>query len=179
VSGPLLGRTEIEYAFSLLSARLARRGIHADLYVIGGAAIALAWDDRRTTRDIDAVFDTNRHQAFLEEVWAVADALDLPRSWLNEQASSYVPPGPDTDRQAVWDSPALRVVAASPAFVLAMKARAARPSDASDIALLVRRLGISTLDEVVAIHDRVFPGDPLPEHKRMAVEEALAMGELG
>src|SRR3954447_11903370 len=35
---------------------LARLGVVADLYVFGGAAMALAYDSRRATRDIDAVF---------------------------------------------------------------------------------------------------------------------------
>jgi hypothetical protein len=35
------------------------------------------------------------HGIVLEEALAVAAALDLPRWWLNEQASSYVAPGWD------------------------------------------------------------------------------------
>jgi hypothetical protein len=53
---PLLDRAAIEDAFRRLGDRLARRGVVADLYVFGGAAMALAYDARRSTRDIDAVF---------------------------------------------------------------------------------------------------------------------------
>ncbi len=173
MTGPLLDRAQIERAFDLLSTRLARRNVHADLYVIGGAAIALAWDERRTTRDIDEIFDTDRHQTLLEEVWAVADELRLPRSWLNEQASAYTPRRPDVGQRTVWDSPSLRVVAANPAFVLAMKVRACRPSDLVDIVLLLDVLRLSSADAVLALHDRVFPGDRLPDHKRAAVVEIL------
>jgi hypothetical protein len=35
---------------------LVQRGVVADIYVFGGAAMALAYDARRATRDIDAVF---------------------------------------------------------------------------------------------------------------------------
>jgi hypothetical protein len=51
---PLLDRATIEHAFRRLGDRLARRSIVADLYVFGGAAMALAYDARRATRDIDA-----------------------------------------------------------------------------------------------------------------------------
>jgi hypothetical protein len=51
---PLLDRAAIEDAFRRLGDRLARRGIVGDLYVFGGAAMALAYDARRATRDIDA-----------------------------------------------------------------------------------------------------------------------------
>lgn len=53
---PLLDRAAIENAFERLGDRLAKRGVIADVYVFGGAAMALAYDARRATRDIDAVF---------------------------------------------------------------------------------------------------------------------------
>jgi hypothetical protein len=82
---PLLDRAGIEEAFRRLGDRLARRGVVADLYVFGGAAMALAYDSRRTTRDVDALFKP--HGIVVEEAQAVAAELDLPRWWLNEQAT--------------------------------------------------------------------------------------------
>jgi hypothetical protein len=41
---PLLDRAGIEEAFRRLGDRLARRGVAADLYVFGGAAMPLAYD---------------------------------------------------------------------------------------------------------------------------------------
>ena len=46
-SAPLLGREGIEEAFRRLGDRLAKRGVVADIYVFGGAAMALAYDSRR------------------------------------------------------------------------------------------------------------------------------------
>jgi hypothetical protein len=88
---PLLDRAGIEEAFRHLGERLAKRGIVADVYVFGGAAMALAYDSRRATRDVDALFKP--HGIVLEEALAVAAELGLPPWWLNEQASSYVAPG--------------------------------------------------------------------------------------
>src|SRR5208283_3240902 len=73
---------------SLLGERLARRGVVADVFVVGGAAMALAYDAARVTRDVDAVFKP--HGIVLEEVKNVADDLGLPHWWLNEQASVYI-----------------------------------------------------------------------------------------
>jgi hypothetical protein len=39
-----LGRAELERAFTALGERLARRGVVADVFVMGGAAMALAYD---------------------------------------------------------------------------------------------------------------------------------------
>src|ERR1700733_4697398 len=78
----------LEDAFRRLGDRRARRGVVADLYVFGGAAMALAYDSRRATRDVDALFKP--HGIVVEEALAVAAELDLPRWWLNEKASSSV-----------------------------------------------------------------------------------------
>ena len=45
---PLLDREGIEEAFRRLGDRLAKRGVVADIYVFGGAAMALAYDSRRS-----------------------------------------------------------------------------------------------------------------------------------
>lgn len=85
-------RNEILQALAALGADLAERGLVADLYVVGGAAIALAYDERRATRDIDAVF------APKNEVYAAAArvgaALDLPEGWLNDAVKGFLQ-GPD------------------------------------------------------------------------------------
>ncbi len=49
-------RDDILTALTALGAELAERGLVADLYVVGGAAITLVYDERRATKDIDAVF---------------------------------------------------------------------------------------------------------------------------
>ena len=70
---PLLDRAALEDAFRRLGERLARRGVVADLYVFGGAAMALAYDSRRATRDVDALFEP--HGVVHEEALAVATEL--------------------------------------------------------------------------------------------------------
>lgn len=51
----LLDRAAIADAFSRLGDRLARRGLVADICVFDGAAMAIAYDARRATRDIDDI----------------------------------------------------------------------------------------------------------------------------
>ena len=93
---PLLTGGQIRDAFHHLAERLRRRGVSADIYVVGGAAMALAYDARRVTRDIDAVFVP--HGIVIEESRKVAELLGLPNWWLNEQASAYVASGQDIGR---------------------------------------------------------------------------------
>jgi len=88
---PLLSRADIERVLGRLAERLHRRGVTADLYVFGGAAIALAFDARRATRDVDALFVP--HGVVLEEASAVAEELDSTR------------PGSSITPACAWPSP--------------------------------------------------------------------------
>jgi hypothetical protein len=83
----LLDRAQLERAFTALGERLVRRGVVADVFVVGGAAMALAYDTTRVTRDVDSLFVP--HGVVLEEARNVAKELGLPAWWLNEQASVY------------------------------------------------------------------------------------------
>jgi hypothetical protein len=51
-----LGRENIRALLDDLSAELAARGARAELFLVGGAALAVAYDGTRATRDLDAVF---------------------------------------------------------------------------------------------------------------------------
>ena len=166
---PLLDRHAIEDAFRRLGDRLHRRGVVADVYIFGGAAMALAYDARRATRDIDAVFQP--HGIVIEEARIVAAELGLPHWWLNEQASAYVARGEDTNAPRIFDHPGLRVFAASPEHLLAMKVLAARRRDADDIRFLVQRLKLTNTDDTLALCEQIFPDEPVPDRARLILED--------
>jgi len=77
-----VNRSEILAALVSLGERLASQGVLADLYLVGGAAMALAYDDRRSTRDIDAVFVPK--MVVYEAAAQVAEEHGLPQGWLND-----------------------------------------------------------------------------------------------
>src|SRR5271156_5607662 len=77
-----LGREDIRALLDDLSAELAERGARAELFLVGGAALAVAYDAMRATRDLDAVFiptDVVRQAAA-----AVAEREGLAQDWLND-----------------------------------------------------------------------------------------------
>jgi hypothetical protein len=172
VSDPLLDREFIIKAFRLLGDRLVQRGVVADVYVFGGPAMALAYDARRATRDIDAIFQP--HGIVLDEARAVARELGLPSWWLNEQASVYVAPGADAKGPRIFDHPGLRVQAASPEHHLAMKVLAARRRDADDVRFLVRHLALHSVDQVLELCVEIFPDEPVPDRARLVLEDVFA-----
>jgi predicted nucleotidyltransferase len=168
---PVLGRDEIREALRRLGDRLAWRGVVADLFVFGGAAMALAYDLRRSTRDVDALIQP--HGVVLAEAQAVALELGLPAWWL-KQASAYVAPAGDPRAPLVFDHPGLRVHAASADHLLAMKVLAARRRDQDDIKLLAGHLGLSTMEEVLEVCSAVFPDEAMPDRARLILLDLFA-----
>jgi hypothetical protein len=169
--GPLLDAALLREAFTRLDTHLARADVTADVFVFGGAAMILGYDARPATRDVDALW--RPHGAVLKAAWAVADEMGLLRSWLNEQASSYLPSAPNWAGPTLFAGSALRVVAAEPELLLAMKVRAGRAVDLHDAHVLAAHLGLVRADEILELAERVL-GEPAPLRHRLAVEDAFA-----
>jgi len=163
-----MDRDEIVAALTALAAELERRGTSGDMYVVGGAAIALAYDERRATRDIDAVFEPK--SAVYEAASAVAEERGLPAGWLNDAVKGFLA-GDDPAATPVLDLPGLRCQAASPRMLLALKVLAHRVGeDEGDVRLLAGRLGLERAEEVLAVAEETF-GDRLDPAARFFVEE--------
>lgn len=171
---PVLDRQELRRLFSELADRLQRRGLRANVYVIGGAAMAMLFDDRRVTRDIDAVI-LHGHGPLTEEVRAIARERGLPSTWLNEQAAAYVSRVADTAQSIVFDHPNLSVAVASTEHLFAMKLIAARASDAADIAQLATNLGVDDVASAERILQTVFPDRSLTDRARLLLEDVLSL----
>lgn len=179
---PALDRHAALRALRTMSQHLARAGTSADVWVYGGAAMVLAFRARTATRDIDAVWEDD--SAVRRAADLTAEQLGLPRSWLNDQAASYVPPRAREDPDAYFDAPVfedahLRVMAANPRLLLAMKVLAARPTDVDDIAFLVSRLGLRSLQEVRAEFEAAFPDETFDRRREVRVADALEQASEG
>jgi len=169
-----MNREEILGALTALAAELDRRGVSAEMYVVGGAAIALAFDERRATRDIDAVFEPK--SIVYEGAAVVAEQLGLPPGWLNDAVKGFLE-APDPAAAPVLDLPGLRCLAASPETLLALKVLAHRVGeDEDDLRLLANELGLERADQVLAVAERTY-GERLDPAARFFVEQIFD-GEL-
>jgi hypothetical protein len=165
----LLNREQLLQAFQYLDEELGRVGTRADVYVVGGAAMAVAYDARRATVDVDAVFEPSlevRHAAR-----RVAERLGLDDDWLNDGAKAFVP-GPDPDRVQVFEAEHLQVAAASPRFMLAMKLLAARVErDQDDIRTLYQLCGFTSASEGIDLVESAYPEYMIPPRTRFMLQE--------
>lgn len=162
-------------ALRALGAHLDRRGLRGDLYVVGGAALALAYDARRTTRDVDAVFEPKME--VYAAAAAVAGELGLPAGWLNDAVKSFLV-GTDPFEAPIIELPGLRVQAASPQMLLALKVVAHRISeDRDDVRLLAGLLGLRTSDEVLDLVERLVGARMLTPQAQFFVEAVMEPGQ--
>lgn len=117
---PGLSRAEISELLDELASRLAAAEVAARIYVVGGAAIALSWDTRRSTHDIDAV--PHPRETVRDMAARMAHARRLPDEWLSDAVTAFVPPR-DTGRRprVVARHGNVEVVTAPAEHLLAMK----------------------------------------------------------
>lgn len=165
-----------------LDTRLRARGVAASVYVVGGAAMALAYGREHLTPDVDALAS---HRAVIEEARAIAEERGLSEHWLNESAEPWVPPRPKAALQEP-SAAGLEVNFAPPEHVLAMKLVALRRKDRPDIRLLIERLEMAqaTPEDFADLLEGVYAGEgrlatalgtPLDDEQATRAE-ALAIG---
>jgi hypothetical protein len=161
-------REQIVASLTALAGDLDDQGVSARMYVVGGAAIALAFDARRSTRDIDAVFEPKA--TVYEAAARLAAREDLAPDWLNDAVKGFLA-GADPEAAPVLELPGLSVTAASPRMLLAMKVLAHRAGeDDDDVRLLADHLGLDSAESVLRVAEQTY-GDRLDPAARFFVEE--------
>ena len=168
-----LSASGIRGAFDDLAQRLESRAMSARIYVVGGAAMALAYDEKRLTRDVDASIVAG-YDEVMQAALEIARERGWPTTWINEQATMYMPPEHDRHGTIAYEQPSLTVVAASVEHMIAMKARSARRTDESDLRRLLTHHGARAVDEVTEIVARVFPDEELGPRQLRWVEQIVS-----
>ncbi|CAM3535277.1 DUF6036 family nucleotidyltransferase [Micrococcus flavus] len=169
--GAVLDATHVRALFQELSDRLGAAGVHAQLFVVGGAAMALAYDQGRLTRDVDALFIPAPEVREAAEMIGASHGLEP--DWLNDAAKGFLP-GQDEHPVTVFESESLLVQVASPEYLLAMKLHASRDErDLDDAATLFLRLGYTTAEQGIELLTSTYPtGRLLPRHRYIVEDVA-------
>jgi hypothetical protein len=159
-------------ALQKLGDELAGRGVHGQIFIVDGAAMALAYATRRVTKDVDAVFEPKA--VIYEAAAKVADELGLPDDWLNDAAKAFMP-GPDDDARPLPEVHGIEITTASPRYLLAMKLMAMRiGEDDQDIELLVRECEIKSAQEALRLLQSLYPAHEPPLRTRLFLEALFA-----
>ena len=171
----MLTRDDIVMVLGELADDLEARGIHGDLFLVGGAAMALAYSTRRATLDLDAIFEPK--QAIYDAARRIGERHDLPPDWLNDGVKGFLP-GPDPDATVLFDRPGLAVRVASPRYLFAMKVLAARVErDADDLRTLFGVCGFRSVDEALDQVQLLYPHQPIPPRAQYLLHEMFPAGD--
>ena len=166
-------KRDIERLFERLNEEIARRAITGEVYLVGGAVMCLVFDARASTRDIDAFFRPAKEVRAAAR--AVAAAAGLPGDWLNDAVKGYLSHRQDFHRYLELSN--LRVLTASPEYLLAMKCLAMRLGegfhDEDDVRFLLRYLNLTDYRKALEVVTRYYPRERLPQKTLYALEEIL------
>jgi hypothetical protein len=156
-----------------LAARLRARGVSAGIRLVGGAALAIAYYDRRATFDIDAEFSPA--EPVLRVVAELAAERNLPPDWLNNNARAYIPFVGADEWVEVFSDGAVTVSVARAHMLLAMKLAANRGRrDNDDIAALLDICGITSVDQAQEVYEAYHAQGVVPDTAVARIEAHLA-----
>ena len=136
----VLRKQDITSALSALGKAAASDGSKIRLLLVGGAAMSLVFDNRDSTRDVDAIFIAPKDSAYIWRLaQSVARSLDLPLDWLNDGAKGYV--RPPIHETVIFEAPGVIVTVPSLEQLAAMKLSAWRDDiDIGDAERILRAL---------------------------------------
>jgi hypothetical protein len=170
----MLSRARILELFAELDEELSTIGTRGDVFIVGGAAMAVAYDARPSTQDVDGIWHPSKEvRDAARRVAARHD--DVDDDWLNDGAKGFLPGEDRGTKPVVYDGEHLTVSAGSPEYLLATKLLASRVSrDEDDILLLYALCEFTTVDEGLDLLERYYPGRPIEAKVRFFLEELLA-----
>ena len=155
-----------------INSRLNDLSKSGEIFIIGGAAISLAFGGRDATEDIDAIYKPRSEIRNIVKIMAVEHTLR--NDWLNNDAEHFV-----TENMSftlLFELSNLKVFHIDAECLLAMKLASARPDtspDMGDCLLLMKKLGISEETELLRLVELYTDVESRNPAYRYFVTEAL------
>lgn len=175
-----MNREDIERSLTMIGDLANRQGIIVDLAVYGGSAIALRWEFRRSTRDVDVIISGDR--SFMKKaVLVVAEEMGLPEDWMNDAVKGFASTNADHDlyKEYLGDQGGLRVFVPKEEYLLAMKCMAMRVdapdghNDIDDIKTLVSVVGVKSKKGLCEIVEKYYPRNQIPPKVYFGAEQIM------
>lgn len=177
----MLDKAAILRGLRKIDARAKAAGMVVDLSVYGGAALALAFNLRETTRDVDAV--VRGAPDFLRAAVAdIAREEGWPPAWLNDGVKGFVAEREKMELMEAFQSGAgggLRLYTPAPEYLFAMKCMAMRAMDfegghdVADIDALADLADVRDVESALSLVEAFYPASRIPPKVRFGVEEIM------
>jgi hypothetical protein len=168
----LFNREKIINLVKVFADELALQEIRGAIHIVGGAAVALSFNENRsTTTDIDATFPEDPR--VLEIIKKIAEQDGLQPDWINSKAGNRIPfSSYGIPWHVHYKNKYVTVFIADADILFSMKLHANRGRrDIQDLPPLINALGISTLEAAAAIYDRFYSQELIPQEGRDFLED--------
>ena len=173
MSGPLT-RARLLELFDRVNEKLRQADQHAEVYIVGGAMMALAHDAQRVTDDVDSHIRRGR-DAVNRAVAEIAGEVGLSKYWLNEAVTlRHLPEDPDRGERRVYTNTHLTIDGASTRRMIAMKLHAGRSPDLADLDILLEAAGVTTRREAERLHELTYGSEPMAAEADLYLIERYA-----
>lgn len=179
----LLQKDDILRSLRKIEAQAKAAHVLVDVAIYGGAALALAFDLRQATRDVDAVVRSSP-ELLRQMVADIAEEEGWPANWLNDGVKGFLSAKEDLQLMDSFNASAeeggLRIYIPTPEYLFAMKCMAMRPEgvdgshDISDIEALADIANIADVDAALTLVEAFYPAAIIPAKVRFGVEEIMA-----
>jgi len=167
---------EIRNLLEELAVRLDAASIAVGIRVVGGAAVSILDNDRRSTSDIDAAIVPAGAAA--EVVAALGTERGLPANWLNDAALAYVPPVGPEDWIEILRTGGVSVSIGSVQMLLAMKLLANRGiRDSADLEFLLEACNVRSLEDAQTIYEKYHAQEVISPSAAARVQHWLEMNQ--
>lgn len=159
---------EIKQYLAELNEELRAMEVKGEVCLYGGAVMCLAFNARRATKDVDAVFEPVRY--IRKAAGRIAERHGLTKDWLNYAVRMFLVPH---ERHILYDLSNLKVYVPPPDYLLAMKTLAGRANteDRNDIEFLVGRLSLQSVGQVLEIVKEYYPRKQVKLETQFLLEE--------
>ena len=174
---PSLTRTDIIACLETIGARMAEQHKMAEIVLYGGSAIALLFDYRPSTHDVDFTLRIGDRYPLYDIAMDVGLEQGLPPNWFNDAVAIFVSDNPETRILGEFpkNNPGIRVFTATPQYLLAMKLQSMRSSlessDALDVWNLLDACGARTPDEALELARRFYPDKQVERRTELLLKD--------
>ena len=165
-----LSKSDIQELFLALNIELKKEQKVGELYLVGGAVMCLAFGARESTQDVDALFEPST--VVREAAMRVGKRQGIDVNWLNDGVKGFLSKSAEFAPLIEYGN--LKVSAATPEYLLAMKCLAMRlgegTKDAEDIRFLVRYLNLEEASTVFEVIEKFYPTTRIPAKTQYFIE---------
>lgn len=155
-----------------INRRLEEKGVQGEILMAGGASLALVYDARDSTKDIDALFEpADTIRAIAKEL---AQEEGIAEDWLNDGVKGFI----DTRKQSSdiflqLSNLTVRTIDAEGLLAMKLVSARANSSDLADSVALMRHLKVSKIDELFAITESRIPANQLTPKANFFIQVAF------